>query len=313
MHLPPDQRRRPSGTYGKLEHEQEGQRRIDAGYARLLHPRARSSEGEWQPLGSTLDGHDAVEWVPPRVVQRAVGAEGLSYDGWIDGDGQPAAAAPEGGDPVLRRRWRRKSYQHGCFQLFFVWWWARCGGGSWNSRMPRRLDCCRSRPPASDQPGGARLARVHGARDARRALAGAALGRRSLRRPCLHVTGWHDREDLTGAFHHYEEMIASSPARDRQWLLVGPWTHVSTRCPDTAGAYPDAALDMTAIELRFFDHFLKGGTTGRAAVSTPGAGQWKVGPPGRAVPASRRSSSAPAGGCSRRRAPTARTSTATTR
>ena len=40
--------------------------------------------------------------------------------------------------------------------------------------------------------------------------------------PSLHVTGWHDREDIQGAFHHYEQMIESSPARDRQWLLVGP-------------------------------------------------------------------------------------------
>ena len=32
--------------------------------------------------------------------------------------------------------------------------------------------------------------------------------------PCLHVTGWYDLEDLLGAFHHYEGMMAASPARD---------------------------------------------------------------------------------------------------
>ena len=29
--------------------------------------------------------------------------------------------------------------------------------------------------------------------------------------PCLHVTGWYDLEDLLGAFHHYEGMMAPPP------------------------------------------------------------------------------------------------------
>jgi predicted acyl esterase len=77
--------------------------------------------------------------------------------------------------------------------------------------------------------------------------------------PCLHVTGWHDREDIQGAFHHYEQMIATSPAPDRQWLLVGPWSHTSTYWPTdeyTGIAAPGSALDTLAITLRFFDHFL---------------------------------------------------------
>ena len=103
------------------------------------------------------------------------------------------------------------------------------------------------------------------------------------------MTGWHDREDIQGAFHHYEQMIESSPARDRQWLLVGPWSHVSSRHPSDVYAgieAPGAAIDMGAIHLRFFDRFLKGEQNGvdeeracRCTTRARGAG--RRAPPGR--------------------------------
>ena len=152
-------------------------------------------------------------------------------------------------------------------RIFFVWWWA----------MVRRriLEQARSvvelLRPLADRCGG-------GTAGAGRAGLAEFMGHETLdelwrsRRwdgqydfdvPCLHVTGWHDREDITGAFHHYEEMIAHSPAP--QWLLVGPWSHVSSPLALPAlcrRPFPDASLDMTAIELRFFDHFLKGEDNG---------------------------------------------------
>ncbi len=101
--------------------------------------------------------------------------------------------------------------------------------------------------------------------------------------PCLHVTGWYDLEDLLGAFHHYEGMQAS-PARDHQYLVVGPWSHVKSRYPDReCGGLdfgPDAALDMGAEHLRWFDHWLKGKNTGlgsvdRVRVFEPGRNVWR--------------------------------------
>jgi putative CocE/NonD family hydrolase len=80
--------------------------------------------------------------------------------------------------------------------------------------------------------------------------------------PCLHVTGWFDLEDLLGAFHHYEGMVKSSPARDRQRLLVGPWSHVNARWPHSSYAGiefgAEAAVEMDQVHLRWFDHWLKG-------------------------------------------------------
>ena len=89
---------------------------------------------------------------------------------------------------------------------------------------------------------------------------------RQMDYPCLHVTGWYDLEDLLGAFHHYEGMVKDSPARDRQWLIAGPWSHVNSRSPHHS--YADvflgehAALEMDEIHLRWFDHWLKGAQNG---------------------------------------------------
>ena len=102
--------------------------------------------------------------------------------------------------------------------------------------------------------------------------------------PCLHVTGWYDLEDLLGAFHHYEHMRDMSPARDAQYLLVGPWSHVKSRYPDReCGGLdfgPEAAYDMDAEHLRWFDYWLKGIDTGvqdldRVRVFEPGRNVWR--------------------------------------
>jgi len=102
--------------------------------------------------------------------------------------------------------------------------------------------------------------------------------------PCLHVTGWYDLEDLLGAFHHYEHMRAASPARESQYLLVGPWSHVKSRHPDRECGGVDsgaaASHDMNAEHLRWFDHWLKDRDTGLADVDPvrifePGRNAWR--------------------------------------
>jgi putative CocE/NonD family hydrolase len=274
------------------------ERHLEHGYVIVNYDtRGRGkSEGEWQPCSmvDAYDGHDAVEWVAAQEwCSGAVGAEGLSYDGWT------TMATVSQQPPHLKAaipfsaagRWQEEfPFTHGCFQQFFVWWWAMV-----RRRIVEELD---------DVPALLEMLPIESAGDV---LEPAGPGWREFmdhetldelwraRRwdgeyhfdvPCLHVTGWHDREDIHGAFHHYEQMIADSPARDRQWLLVGPWSHVSTLYPtDTCDGvrYPDASLDMEAIRVRFFDHFLKGADNGvdaapRVQIYDPGAGSWQVRP-----------------------------------
>ena len=75
-----------------------------------------------------------------------------------------------------------------------------------------------------------------------------------------------------------------SPARGTQYLLVGPWSHVKSRYPDReCGGVdfgPEAAYDMDAEHLRWFDYWLKGIDTGvdeldRVRVFEPGRNAWR--------------------------------------
>jgi uncharacterized protein len=242
------------------------------------------SEGLWRAFAQDgEDGYDVVEWVAAQPwCDGQVGTTGLSYSGW----NQWATAREH--PPHLRAmissaaagRWQQEiPYTFGVFQLYFAQWVYRTrrriiatGEVDW-SRTLRMLPVRRLMESlGTEGPTWADM-RDHDTLDA---------FWRSLRLddhypdidlPVLHVNGWYDLEDLLGGYAHYEGMAASSPARARQRLIVGPWPHVGTRWP--ARQYggldfgPEAALDMDAIHLRFFDHHLKGvdnGLEGEAPV-----------------------------------------------
>ncbi|MBS1677953.1 MAG: CocE/NonD family hydrolase [Actinobacteria bacterium] len=281
--------------YNKDRHPEET-RHEEHGYA-VVHYDTRGrgkSEGEWQPFSmvDAYDGHDAIEWIAAQDwCTGACGAEGLSYDGWT------TMATVSQNPPHLKAaipfsaagRWQEElPYLHGCLQLFFVWWFAM------NRR--RILDALHEpEKMIAMLPVAAAGEVIDMAGPGWREYVGHETldemwqarrwdGEYDFDTPCLHVCGWHDREDIHGTFHHYEEMLAGSPAADRQWLLVGPWTHASVSLPDDeykGEHYPDAALDMRAIQLRFYDHFLKGEDNGVAAeprvqLYDPGTKRWQV-------------------------------------
>jgi uncharacterized protein len=82
-----------------------------------------------------------------------------------------------------------------------------------------------------------------------------------IRIPALHISGWYDTF-LQGSIDGFRAltMRAGSPAaRDNQYLIAGPWTHIPWG--DRAGATDfgaEAILDTDAILLRWFNHWLKG-------------------------------------------------------
>ncbi len=105
--------------------------------------------------------------------------------------------------------------------------------------------------------------------------------------PILTITGHYDADQL-GALTYYRDHLrhASPAARDRHYLIVGPWDHPGTRTPNaevgglTFGAA--SVLDLNALHKEWYDWTMKGGP--RPAflekkvayyVVGPGAETWK--------------------------------------
>jgi uncharacterized protein len=101
--------------------------------------------------------------------------------------------------------------------------------------------------------------------------------------PALTTTGWFDG-DQPGALFYWRNMRGSSPAKDTQFLLAGPWTHVQTFMggAKNLGGFEfsgDSIYDLKTMHLAFFDHFLKGSTEKfdfpRARVYVTGSNKWR--------------------------------------
>jgi uncharacterized protein len=83
--------------------------------------------------------------------------------------------------------------------------------------------------------------------------------------PILTITGQYD-DDQAGALEHYHRHLrnASPPARDRHYLIIGPWNHAQTRTPqsevDGLQVGPASVLDMDRLHREWYDWTLKSGS-----------------------------------------------------
>jgi putative CocE/NonD family hydrolase len=84
---------------------------------------------------------------------------------------------------------------------------------------------------------------------------------RSMDMPVLHITGYYDG-DQPGALFYYDCMLAHSPARNRQYMLIGPWDHPGTRFPHRflggVDFTDEAVMNMAEVHLKWFDRWMKG-------------------------------------------------------
>jgi hypothetical protein len=106
--------------------------------------------------------------------------------------------------------------------------------------------------------------------------------------PILSVTGHYDG-DQAGALEHYREHMAhaSAAARDKHYLIIGPWDHPGTRTPQAQVAGltfgPASVVDMNAVHKAWYDWTLKGGAKPAflhdyVAYYVTGAEQWRFAP-----------------------------------
>jgi putative CocE/NonD family hydrolase len=90
--------------------------------------------------------------------------------------------------------------------------------------------------------------------------------------PVMHISGWYDDEQI-GTPLNYAGMIRQAPsafARANQKLVMGPWGHRvnTTRKLGEVDFGAQALIDLRALELAWFDRWLKGIETDQAQ---PGA------------------------------------------
>jgi putative CocE/NonD family hydrolase len=78
--------------------------------------------------------------------------------------------------------------------------------------------------------------------------------------PAVHISGWFDTyiNGSVDGFLALTEHASTTFAREHQYLVAGPWTHIPWG--DTIGGQnlgPEALVDTDAVLLRWFNHWLK--------------------------------------------------------
>lgn len=97
--------------------------------------------------------------------------------------------------------------------------------------------------------------------------------------PALHIAGWYDTY-LDGAIAGYRAMAARGTAPQR--LVVGPWAHIPwSRRVGAIDFGPEAESTIDALQIRWFDHWLKHRDTGlldepAVRLFELGGGRWRL-------------------------------------
>ena len=120
----------------------------------------------------------------------------------------------------------------------------------------------------------------------------------ALRLPILSITGHYD-DDQPGALWYYREHMkhGSAEAKEKHFLIVGPWDHAGTRTPrrEVGGLRfgEKSLLDLNGLHKEWYDFAMKGGPRPaflqkRVAYYVVGAEEWKFADSLEAVTAERR-------------------------
>lgn len=253
------------------------ERATGAGFAVVVQDvRGRGrSEGVFQPhVSEGADGYDSVEWVAAQPwCSGAVGMIGRSYPAavqWFAAVEQPPHLRAI--VPMLTgsETYEGSVYQGGAFLLGFNLFWVRLitdprrSGGleGWYAHLPLH-----DLPDLKENTDAAFYDRWLDHPRWDEYWSAQAVNRRYERVdvPVCHVGGWYDIF-LAGTlqnFQHLRTEGVTEEVRAEQRLVIGPWAHGSA-----FGSYPDhrfegvperADLDLTELQLRFFDRHLRGG------------------------------------------------------
>jgi putative CocE/NonD family hydrolase len=243
------------------------------------------SEGEWVPMvNEAQDGYDTIEWIAQQPwCDGRVGMMGGSYGGyvqWMAARERPPHLVTLVSTAAAGRWLQELPYMNGKFTPYWLWWLNLVGGRT----LQQSLSDPAGKPPINWK----KLVLHRPLKDIDQVLGRTdTLWREWLAHPTwdaywqhlsldgyfeqidlpvLHITGWYDG-DQWGELYYYNNMVAHSPAADKQYLLSGPWDHAGTRTPQATLGGIDftqaAVLDINDIHRRWFDYWLKGEQNGQ--------------------------------------------------
>ena len=256
-----------------------------------------ASEGEFNPyFQEAQDGADAIAWAAAQPwCSGVVGTMGASYYGatqWLAASEQAPALRAMAPFITTDQYYDRWTYQGGAFQLGFMLQWAastfalgevvrRLGQGRASMAQFAAViaggdgvTAAYEHLPLSDVPGLEEFAPyyrdwlAHPSYDEYWRAAAPCEHYEKISAPALNFGGWYDLF-LGGTLANYTGMQArggSAAARKHQRLVIGPWVHGYN-----GGVYPernfglmamDAVVDVTSMQIRWFDHWLKGEANG---------------------------------------------------
>jgi putative CocE/NonD family hydrolase len=271
---------------------------VPQGYAVVFQDvRGRyQSEGHWRPLrDDPQDGFDTAKWIGGQPwSNQSIGTVGSSYDGATQ-HALAIAGAPYLKAMIPRNAMSDFGLygvrHHGAFELRWLNWVLTLGNAADTpNALPAALRAA-SNPAAAPalvdlgqhvqdyalalplRPGTTPLkfapdyeawlieAMSHGAYDTFWKDHGSSVVDHIAEYkdiPVYHVTGWYDSWGTQVANLNYAEL--SKAKKSLQRLIVGPWIHSSEHVSYAGEAQftEDAALDRTALYIRWFDHWLKG-------------------------------------------------------
>jgi len=295
--------------YGKADGGYE--RYVRAGYAVMCQDtRGRyASDGVFtvftQPTMDGEDGYDTIEWLAAQPwCNRRVGTMGASYLGWMQWSAArlrpPHLVAmcarsipleltdvdwPGVFRPGRRIHWwfntiapdlrRRAGWPppHTPQEARTIW--NEIEQGSRLGLLPWGCVADYLPPPLSEQVAG-------WLRHPSRRVWRFAEAHAEITVPNLDFTGWYDHCFSLGHFTGMRRNGGSALAREHTRVVCGPWSHVSIGSRETLGTDfgSSAAVDVTDVQIRWFDYWLKG--IGNGVDEEPpmryfvvGSGQWK--------------------------------------
>lgn len=232
------------------------------------------SDGEWVPhFNEGLDGYDTVEWIAKQDwCNGKVAMMGGSYRGWV----QWAAAREI--PPHLTTmvstaaagNWMQElPFVNGMVTMCMFQWLHLVGGRSvQNPKSVNWEKVMWHLPLKSMDEAAGRMNTVWkewishpSLDDFWKKILLTTEDFRKINLPVLHITGWYDG-DQPGAMHYYKGMTKYSSAKDKQFLISGPWGHGGTRIPKQhLGGLdfgPEAVINLLNLHLWWFEYYLKG-------------------------------------------------------